>query len=279
MRTNLKIAVKIFLIALILNSVSFVQVLSKTFDEGPKQLLEKLLDPTAALENTDLKKQLAIEPPVPILTDEQKDEVNIAVPFVPVLTDGEKQTIYIYNTHQYESYADQGTVWEVGYLLAKKLEDAGFYVVVEGNDFLQEAQRKGYNYNQLYLISRQFIQEAFVNYGGFDLTIDLHRDAADKSAVTFIDENGVSYAKMMFVVGMNSTNASTVMAHSISLTDKINAIKPGIMRSVFERQAVYNQDMDQNMVLLELGADTNTLNEVMNSLDVLVEALKTGGLQ
>ncbi len=279
MKISLKILGKIFLICFILNSISFLDVLGKSMNDGPNQFLEKLLNPTIEVNPESLKKQLAIAPPSSILTDEIKEEVQVAVPFVPVLKDGKKPTIYIYSTHQYEEYADNGTVWEISYILAKKLEEAGFYVVVEGNDFLLEADRKGYNYNQLYLISRQFIQEAFVNYGGFDLTIDLHRDAAPKSAVTYVDENGKQYAKMMFVVGMKSDNASTVMNHSISLTDKINAVKPGIMRSVFERQAVYNQDMDPNMILLELGADTNTLEEVLNSLDILVEALKSGGIE
>ncbi len=279
MKIKLMILCKIMLIFLILNSISFTEILGKTLNEGPKQLLAKLLNPTLEMNQESLKKQLAIAPPISLLSDEEKEEIKVAVPFVPVLKDTRKQTIYIYSTHQYEEYADGGNVWEIAYVLAKKLEEAGFYVVVEGNDFLLDAQKKGYNYNQLYLISRQFIQEAFVNYGGFDLTIDLHRDAASKSAVTFTDENGKSYAKMMFVVGMNSENASAVMNHSISLTDKINAVKPGIMRSVFERQAVYNQDMDPNMVLLELGADTNTLEEVLNSLDVLTEALKSGGIE
>lgn len=279
MKIKLMIIGKIFLIFLILNSISFLDVLGKTLNEGPKQILVKILNPTFEVNQESLKKQLAIAPPVSLLSEEEKEEIKIAVPFVPVLKDSKKPTIYIYNTHQYEEYADDGNVWEIAYVLAKKLEEAGFYVVVEGNDFLLDAEKKGYNYNQLYLISRQFIQDAFVNYGGFDLTIDLHRDAAPKSAVTFTDENGKSYAKMMFVVGMNSENASAVMNHSISLTDKINAVKPGIMRSVFERQAVYNQDMDPNMVLLELGADTNTLEEVLNSLDVLTEALKSGGIE
>lgn len=279
MKIKLMIAGKILLIFLILNSISFLDVLGKTFNEGPRQILTKLLNPVLEVNQENLKKQLAIAPPVSLLSEKEKEEIKIVVPFVPVLKDSKKPTVYIYNTHQYEEYADGGNVWEIAYVLAKKLEEAGFYVVVEGNDFLLDAQRKGYNYNQLYLISRQFIQEAFVNYGGFDLTIDLHRDAAPKSAVTFVDENGKSYAKMMFVVGMKSENASTVMKHSISLTDKINTVKPGIMRSVFERQAVYNQDMDPNMVLLELGADTNTLEEVLNSLDILTEALKSGGIE
>ena len=84
---------------------------------------------------------------------------------------------------------------------------------------------------------------------------------------------------MMFVVGMKSSNAAHVMEHSRQLTDKINQVMQGIMRSVFQRQSVYNQDMAKNMVLLELGTDQNSTEEVRHSLRILVEALTNGGIE
>ena len=108
--------------------------------------------------------------------------------------------------------------------------------------------------------------------------VDLHRDSAPRSA-SILESDGVTYAKMMFVVGMKSSNAAHVMEHSRQLTDKINQVMPGIMRSVFERQSVYNQDMAENMVLLELGTDQNSTEEVRHSLRILVEALTNGGIE
>ena len=97
--------------------------------------------------------------------------------------------------------------------------------------------------DRLYTISRRHINDTFAEHGGFDLVIDLHRDSAPRSA-SILESDGVTYAKMMFVVGMKSSNAAHVMEHSRQLTDKINQVMPGIMRSVFERQSVYNQDID-----------------------------------
>ena len=158
------------------------------------------------------------------------------------------------------------------------LEEEGYYVYFQTGNFLREAEEEGLKYNQLYTISRRHINDTFAEHGGFDLVIDLHRDSAPRSASVF-ENDGVTYAKMMFVVGMKSSNAAHVMAHSRQLTDKINQVMPGIMRSVFERQSVYNQDMAENMVLLELGTDQNSTEEVRNSLRILVEALTNGGIE
>ena len=195
---------------------------------------------------------------------------------VPEITENRKK-IYLYNTHQSEEYIDGVTIFEVTYQFAKMMSDAGFEVVFETADFLAELNRQNKQYNQLYTISRLYLNEALVKYGEFDLIIDVHRDSAKRS-VSVVTKENVDYGRLMFVIGNKSSNAEAVSAHSHSLTDKMNQMLDGIMREPFIRQSVYNQDMADNMLLLEVGSNQNTSSEVLRSLEILVELFKKEGL-
>lgn len=184
--------------------------------------------------------------------------------------------IYLYNTHQSEEYIDGISVFEITEMLAEMLREEGFVVIFENADFFQELYAQNKDYSQLYSISRMYINEALVKYGGFDLIVDVHRDAAKRS-VSVIEHEDEVYARLMFVVGNKSSNASSVYQLSCALTDKMNHRVSDIMRDTFIRQSVYNQDMAENMLLLEVGTDQNTSSEVLRSLRVFVKMLKEEG--
>ena len=63
------------------------------------------------------------------------------------------------------------------------------------------------------------------------------------------------------------------------LNEIINEEYPKLSRGIYEVDIpdwpeIYNQDMDDNAILIELGAKDNTMNEVLNSIDVLSKSLK-----
>ena len=280
MKTKLKITLKCLLILAFLVMTSFFSGFRDLLSQNKTSVLESILHPVIDLDRISIKEQLALLPDFKQAV-ERIDEVVVNEPFVPKFEKEEKpekKSVYIYNTHQSETYSDGTTTYEIGMELAKMLEEEGYYVYFQTGNFLREAEEEGLKYNQLYTISRRHINDTFAEHGGFDLVIDLHRDSAPRSA-SILESDGVTYAKMMFVVGMKSSNAAHVMEHSRQLTDKINQVMPGIMRSVFQRQSVYNQDMAKNMVLMELGTDQNSTEEVRHSLRILVEALTNGGIE
>ncbi len=233
-----------------------------------------LLDPKIEISAEDFTYLISILPSVESLTENMDEPIEIVAPLIPKFEQRENtKRILLYNTHQSETYSDGVSVYEITVKFAKMLQDVGIEVVFESSNFLQVAKDEGLAYNQLYTVSRRYINEAFVNYGGFDLVMDIHRDSTTKDVST-LEKNNKKYAKMMFVVGMKSSNAAKVMDLSLAFTDKMQQILPGIMRSPFERQSIYNQDMYERMVLLELGSDTNSSEEVMNSLAILLEFFK-----
>lgn len=199
----------------------------------------------------------------------------VVIPSIPEKKDTPSQQqkrIYIYNTHQSEGYDGGQTVLDAGAILAQKLEEKGFKVILETNDFIAYRDSQGMNYNQSYKVSYKYLNDALVNYGGFDLCIDLHRDSVPREA-TIIDFDGKTYAKAMMVVGGLGRNAKSASETSTTLTDIINSKKNGMMKAVMTREAYYNQEVHENVVLMEVGADTNTFDEIKNSLDVIAEGI------
>ena len=45
------------------------------------------------------------------------------------------------------------------------------------------------------------------------------------------------------------------------------------MKSTMNREAYYNQDIHENMLLIEVGSDQNTYEEIENSVQILADAI------
>lgn len=188
----------------------------------------------------------------------------------PVVDTGKK--VYIYNTHQSEAYEGGETVMDAAAILGNALEEKGIHVVLETADFNAYAKTQGWDYNQSYQVSYKFLNDALVNYSGFDLIIDLHRDAIPREA-SYMEADGVTYAKLMPVVGGLSTNVDAVTQRASTLSDIMNGKIHGIMRSTMTREAYYNQSVSDKTILIECGGDVNPFSEVKNSMGILAEGI------
>lgn len=213
--------------------------------------------------------------------DEEKKETNQSKQENEPQTDDKKEPqkpkdtgkkVYIYNTHQSEAYAGGETVMDAAAVLGNELEERGIHVVLETANFSEYLKTRGLDYNQSYQASKNFMNDALVNYGGFDLIIDFHRDAIPRDA-SYLEANGKTYAKLMPVVGGLSTNAEVIKKNSSTLSDIIDKKVHGIMRSVMVREAYYNQSVSDRMMLIECGGDVNPFDEVKNSMDVLADGI------
>ena len=180
--------------------------------------------------------------------------------------------VYIYSTHQSEEYVGGQTVMDASAILGNALEKRGIHVVLETANFKEYLNAQGWDYNQSYRASYNYLNDALVNYGGFDLIIDLHRDAIPREA-SYLDANGKRYAKMMPVVGGLGKNAAAIKKSSAALSDIIDAKVHGIMRSTMIREAYYNQEVSDRMMLIECGGNVNPFAEVENSMAVLADGI------
>ena len=107
------------------------------------------------------------------------------------------------------------------------------------------------------------------------LYIDLHRDSV-KREFTTVQVDDKSYAKMLFVVG----GKHDTYKENYQVCDEINkyvknnnnAFSRGIL---VRKSSSYNQDLASNIILIELGSQDNTIEEVNNTIGVLANALSS----
>lgn len=190
--------------------------------------------------------------------------------------------VYIYNTHQTESYSMKTlepynitpSVMMASYLMKEHFQKAGIETIVEETNISDYMKEQGYQYAESYVASRTFVESILKKYPDLKLIIDLHRDAIphDSSTITIGEKN---YAKVLFVVGMNNPNYQANLSLVQSISDLINQSYPKLSRGIMSKSGsnvngLYNQDLNGNMILLELGANENTIDEVQNTVEAIV---------
>ncbi|WP_346887153.1 stage II sporulation protein P [Clostridium sp. UBA1056] len=231
---------------------------------------ENLKDKTAlenVKEHAKVVKQIAINPFE--LTDTDVNKVERSVEVIGNPEDNSKKKILIYHTHTNEAYAEGNsglstTVAAVGDELTANLESLGFTVIHDKT--IHDA-----DYNRSYEKSRVTLTNHLNTYGDFDLIIDLHRDGGPKKEyVTDTVEND-SIAKVMFVTTEQDPRYNAHMNALNSIISIGNDTYPGLIRerSIFTYPSgisYYSQDLSDNAILMEVGADTNTLQEAKNSM-------------
>ena len=183
-----------------------------------------------------------------------------------------KKKIYIYNTHQKEQY-QSGSVMDASVYLKELLENKGYEVYFETSDFDLYKKTHNMDLTETYPTSRIFLEKNVISNGPFDLIIDLHRDALNREDCFYLDDHK-AYAKMMMVIGGDSSFRDTVIYNSSILHETIDELCGGVMRSDFIRNsAVYNQDYTDKMMLIEVGGQYSTFQEVKNSVELLCQAI------
>ena len=197
----------------------------------------------------------------------------------------EEPVVYIYNTHQLETYNNEGlenynmnpNVMMASYLLSDKLNKLGIKTISEDTNLREFIDRMGLPSDELYGASRILFEEAKTKYPSLKLFIDLHRDSVNKDIST-IEIDGKKYARVLFVLGTSTSNYEENEKTMYELSDMINSKYDGLSRGIYEIYIedwpeAYNQDLDKNAILIELGAVDNSISEVINTLDVLSDII------
>lgn len=187
--------------------------------------------------------------------------------------ENETLNIYIYNTHQKEAYSDGKTVVDASNYIKEKLKDSNINTLVEDKDITEFMRVNNISYSNSYYASKFFVEDALKD-NKYDLIIDLHRDALAKEYVTLKNKNK-SYAKILFVVGGENKNCKVNYKLANDINNKIKSKYPKLTRGVIVKSGkgvdgVYNQNLNANMILLEVGSENSSFDEVKNTLDLIV---------
>ena len=245
------------------------EAMSSFFNKTKLQWIQYQWDDDFLHTHFNIKQQLCYyqASPMPSTPKIVKEKVQ---PQIQTKKNGRK--IYIYSTHQEEGYQDQGTVIEGSKYLQSLLEAKGYEVLVEERSVQAYLDTNALTYNESYYASYAYLNDT-LKKDSYDLIIDFHRDSIDRSLSVF-EYQQKQYAKMMFVIGGSNQNYDKLLALASSLHQQIDQQAPGIMRSIMTRDiAYYNQYVNDAMVLIEVGSEANTFQEVKNSVEVLAEGI------
>lgn len=180
--------------------------------------------------------------------------------------------IYLYSTHNKETYQTGEKVTQAALDFKTALNDFQVDVHLEEGDIQEFVEMNNYAYYQSYQASRLFIEDA-LKKDTYDLIIDLHRDATSKNNSTLkTDEK--SYAKVLFVIGGKNVMYRENYAIAEEIHEAIEKKLPKLSRGILVQtgssvNGIYNQDLNANMILLELGGNQNTYEEVQNTISVI----------
>lgn len=193
--------------------------------------------------------------------------------------------VYIYNTHQLEGYDINNQEYSIipnvqmaSYLLKDRLNSYDIPTIVEMGNISDLLNANGWSYSYSYKASRYFLEDTINKYPNLDLIIDLHRDSIshDNSTVNY---NGKNYAKILFVIGEDYSTYQKNLELANSLNNLLKEKVPTISRGVILKggsgvNGIYNQDLNNNIVLIECGGNENSLDEIINTIDVLALTIK-----
>ena len=200
-------------------------------------------------------------------------------------TKKENPTIYIYNTHKTEEYKPTSyleysvnpNVLMASYILEEQLSKKGHVVLVEEESVSKLRTTLGLNYAGSYKVTRSMMENAKKNNPTLKYYIDLHRDSLTRDKTT-LTVDGKSYAKILFIVGLENSNYQENLDFTNKISDLLNQKVKGLSKGIYKKEGplvngVYNQDFSNRVILIELGGNENTIDEVYRSLIVLGEVL------
>lgn len=212
--------------------------------------------------------------------DETKD-----VEQVKEKSDLSKKRVFLYSSHNRESflphlpketnpdraYHQEVNITKVSERLASQLEKNKIGASFDDTDITTILHEKGWTYGKSYEASRPVVQNALEKYEDIEYVFDIHRDSLpyDKTTKTI---HGTSYATFLFVIGAENKHYEKNLQLATELHYLLEEKLPGISRGVITKEGphsngVYNQDLLENAILIEVGGYDNHLEEMYRSID------------
>lgn len=204
---------------------------------------------------------------------------------MPVFNENKEIEVYIYNTHQSEAYDDKiyetynikPNIISMSYYLQELLKSKGINSIVENRSINDVLEKNDWPYKNSYKVSRMYLEDTILKYPNIKLLIDLHRDSSIREKTTLI-YNGKSYAKILFIVGLDNEKYQQNLILATELNNMFKEYSPDFSRGIYKKSGagvngIYNQDFSSNTILLELGGQYNYISEAINTLEIFSDII------
>lgn len=215
-----------------------------------------------------------------ILSNHGEESLSSAV------ADKNNPLVFIYQSHNQEAYNvkssneayhETDNVTKVGKQLSKALEGKNIFAIHDDTDIFAVLEERNLTFNDSYNVSREKLQETLKKHTSIEMVLDIHRDSQERKFTT-VNINGKDYAKIGLVVSKSSGHYEENREFANNLHQKLEKLYPGISRGVIVKgenpRNTYNQEIQKQSVLLDIGGIENTLEEAFRATDALAEAIK-----
>ena len=201
------------------------------------------------------------------------------------IEDTDKPQVLIYHTHTCESFImyDTGYFYEsfyprttdnrknvcaVGDEIAKQLNNAGIVTIHD------KTQHDSPSYSGAYDRSLETINSYLEKYPSIKVVLDIHRDGigtdTEKTKPVFT-VNEKKAAQIMILSGYNYDDSEEFkdweynLRFALKIQDTAEKMYPDMVRPLYFADFMYNMNVNTGSLLIEVGSDSNTLEEARYS--------------
>ena len=203
---------------------------------------------------------------------------------------GDEPKILIYHTHSQEAFLDSRTgEWEdtvvgLGNRLKTELEERYGIKTLHVTDTFDVIDGVT-DRSAAYTYAEERIRQVLEENPSIKVVLDLHRDGVGEDTHLVTSINGKDTAQLMLLNGLCRTSANGPigylqnpyltenLAFSFKVQAKAAEYYPDLMRRIYLRSYQYNLHMMPRSLLVECGAQTNTVEEVQNAMPLLADLL------
>lgn len=224
------------------------------------------------------------------VTEKLLDAENLLAKDMTIDASAKGPKILIYHTHSQEAFKDSKkgktseTIMGMGEYLAEILNEnygietlhhEGVYDLIDGK----------LDRSKAYQLAEPQIKKILKENPSIEVVIDLHRDGVKESTHLVTEIDGKKTAQIMFFNGMSRTRANGDIDYlrnpyiednlAFSLQMQIEAMEnfPGLTRRIYLKSYRYNMHLMPKSLLIEAGAQTNTVAEMRHAMELLAEVL------
>lgn len=225
-----------------------------------------------------------------MIYEEELDVDKLLAKDMHIDTSSSGPKVLIFHTHSQEMFADSvsgdpsTSIVGIGAYLAQKLNEKGIETM--HHDGVYDLIDGTLDRSKAYELSEIGVREILNQYPSIEVVIDLHRDGVSEDLHLVTEVDGKQTAKIMFFNGLSRTKANGDIAYlqnpyiqdnlSFSLQMQLasESMYPGLARKIYLKGYRYSLHMMPKSLLIEAGAQTNTVQEMKNAMDLLANILE-----